>query len=119
QGAAWRAVLTEAGHAVPGGGAFSRWVAEPGREVVAFPSRRSPAGGVDLLVVADDPGDIDAVGAATLTLADELTAAGATPVGEIALAAARVAAGIPAAAFEGGEGVLPQEAGMEDRLSYR
>ena len=47
-----------------------------------------------------------------------LLAAGARPLGERALAAARVAAGLAAAAAEG-EGALPQESGLEDRVSYR
>ncbi len=47
-----------------------------------------------------------------------LLAAGARPRGERALAAARVAAGLAAAAAEG-EGALPQESGLEDRVSYR
>ena len=46
-----------------------------------------------------------------------LLAAGAQPLGERALAAARVAAGLAAAAAEG-EGALPQESGLEDRVSY-
>ena len=47
-----------------------------------------------------------------------LLAAGARPLGERSLAAARVAAGLAAAAAEG-EGALPQESGLEDRVSYR
>ncbi len=47
-----------------------------------------------------------------------LEAAGAVVVGERALAAARVAAGIAAAAAEGQE-ALPQESGLEPRVSYR
>ncbi len=47
-----------------------------------------------------------------------LLAEGVQPAGERALAAARVAAGIAAAAFEGVD-ALPQESGLEDRVSYR
>ncbi len=47
-----------------------------------------------------------------------LSAAGAVPIGERALATARVAAGIAAAAAEGVD-ALPQEAGLEARVSYR
>lgn len=39
--------------------------------------------------------------------------------GEDALTAARIAAGIPAAETEAGEGVLPQESGLESAVSYR
>ncbi len=46
-----------------------------------------------------------------------LVSAGARPLGERALAAARVAAGLASAAFEGAE-ALPQEAGLEERVSY-
>lgn len=47
-----------------------------------------------------------------------LLQAGVQPAGERALAAARVAAGIAAAAFEGAD-ALPQESGLDDRVSYR
>ena len=47
-----------------------------------------------------------------------LLAEGVAPAGERALAAARVAAGVAAAAFEGVD-ALPQEAGLDDRISYR
>ena len=47
-----------------------------------------------------------------------LVAGGAVPVGERALATARVAAGLAAAAAEGVD-ALPQEAGLEARVSYR
>ncbi len=47
-----------------------------------------------------------------------LLAEGAAPAGERALAAARIEAGMAAAAFEGAD-ALPQEAGLDDRISYR
>jgi tRNA-modifying protein YgfZ len=47
-----------------------------------------------------------------------LLGAGTRPVGEGVLAAARVRAGLAAAAAEG-EAALPQEAGLDDRVSYR
>ena len=47
-----------------------------------------------------------------------LAAGGAVSIGERALATARVAAGIAAAAAEGVD-ALPQEAGLEARISYR
>jgi folate-binding protein YgfZ len=48
-----------------------------------------------------------------------LLSAGATAGGRPALELARVAAGIPSVAGEAGEGVLPQEAGLEALVSYR
>lgn len=48
-----------------------------------------------------------------------LQAAGATFAGEAALDAHRVAAGLADAEHEGGEGVLPQEAGLDYAVSYR
>lgn len=121
QGGGWRRVFTGLGQPAPGAGAQANFAAgdADGVEVIAYESRRSLAGGVDLLAVATDPAAAAEVGAAALTLAEALGAAGAVPVGEVALAAARVAALVPAAALDGGDGVLPQEAGMEDRLSYR
>jgi tRNA-modifying protein YgfZ len=47
-----------------------------------------------------------------------IAAVGARPAGEVALAAARVQAGIAASAAEGRD-ALPQEAGLADRVSYR
>jgi tRNA-modifying protein YgfZ len=47
-----------------------------------------------------------------------LVAGGAVPVGERALATARVGAGLAAAMAEGVD-ALPQEAGLESRISYR
>ncbi len=70
---------------------------------------RSRAGGFDLHVLTKDAG----------ALAETLTKAGAELAGEDALEAHRIAAGIAGAEFEGGEGVLPQEAGLEYALSYR
>ena len=77
--------------------------------VLVVPARRSEAGGFDLLTEADD--------AAAITGA--LRAAGAAEGSRAALDLARVCAGIASAAGEGGEGVLPQEAGLEEYLSYR
>ncbi len=80
-----------------------------GHAVTVYGRRRSEHGGFDLLVALSD---VDGVVKA-------LTSAGATPVGRETLDALRVAAGLPSAAGEGGEGVLPQEAGLEHALSYR
>lgn len=80
-----------------------------GANVTAYPRRRSDAGGYDLLVAADE----------LEPLLAGLLAAGAVAVGEDALDAVRVQGLIASAAFEGGDGVLPQEAGLESALSYR
>jgi folate-binding protein YgfZ len=78
-------------------------------KVLAAPVRRSQHGGYDLHVLTRD--------------AEELVGAvleqGAVLAGEEALETARVEAGIPAAHTEAGEGVLPQEAGLEGAISYR
>lgn len=70
---------------------------------------RSRAGGFDLHVLSRDAG----------ALAAALTGAGAALAGEDALEAVRIEAGIAGAEFEGGEGVLPQEAGLGEAVSYR
>ncbi len=80
-----------------------------GAEVTAYPRRRSASGGYDLVVAADE----------LQQLLSGLLAAGAVAVGERALDAVRVHGTVPSAAFEGGDGVLPQEAGLEAALSYR
>ena len=80
-----------------------------GAEVLAYPRRRSAHGGFDLLVEAERA---DAV-------LEALAGAGALAVAPAAIAALRVLGLTPTAAGEGGEGVLPQEAGLEDALSYR
>lgn len=78
-------------------------------KVLVGPTPRSGAGGFDLHVLTRD----------AQALVAALAAAGACLAGERALAAARVAAGIAEAELEGGEGVLPQEAGLDYALSYR
>ena len=70
---------------------------------------RGAHGGYDLHVLTKD----------APALFEALLGAGAAPAGEDALTLARVVAGLPAAETEGGEGVLPQEAGLEPLLSYR
>ncbi len=77
--------------------------------VLVGEAARSLHGGYDLHVLTKD----------APALFDALLKAGAAPAGEDALTLARVAAGLPAAETEGGEGVLPQEAGLEPWLSYR
>ncbi|HLV12562.1 MAG TPA: hypothetical protein VKY42_08955 [Trueperaceae bacterium] len=76
----------------------------------AYAARRSLAGGYDVL--APTPAVADA-------LMGALAAAGAVGVDAAGVDAARVAAGVPAAGREGGEGVLPQEAGLARFVSFR
>lgn len=78
-------------------------------EVLVARAPRSAPGGFDLHVLTRD----------APALIEALEAAGARLVGERALAAARVTAGVAEAEHEGGEGVLPQEAGLDYALSYR
>ena len=78
-------------------------------KVLISPVARSRAGGFDLHVLTSD----------AEALANALKDAGAGLAGEDALGAQRTAAGIAEAEFEGGEGVLPQEAGLTYALSYR
>lgn len=78
-------------------------------KVLLAPVRRSSATGVDLHVLSRD--------AAALQTA--LLTAGAQLAGDDWLTLARIAAGLPSAAGEGGEGVLPQECGLEYAVSYR
>lgn len=78
-------------------------------KVLVSPASRCRAGGFDLHVLTRDAG----------ALVSALTDAGAGLVGEDALEALRIEAGIAGAEFEGGEGVLPQEAGLEFAVSYR
>lgn len=80
-----------------------------GASVLVYRRRRSGPGGYDLLV---DAADLAAVEAA-------LAGAGARLVGAEVIDALRVQALLPTAAGEGGDGVLPQEAGLEGSLSYR
>lgn len=79
-----------------------------GRDVTIVPVRRSLSGGFDMIV----PREVVEL------LFEAFTAAGAVAAGEKVLNVARVSAGIPAAEFEGGEGILPQEAGLEHAVSY-
>ena len=75
---------------------------------VVVPVKRSVSGGYDLHIPVED----------AAALFDTLKEAGAVPAGEEALGTARVLAGIPAVETEAGEGVLPQEAGLEYAVSY-
>jgi folate-binding protein YgfZ len=80
-----------------------------GAPVTVWRSKRSSAGGFDLLT----PGAM----AEKVVLA--LLSAGATAGGRPALELARVSAGIASVAGEAGAGVLPQEAGLDALVSYR
>lgn len=73
------------------------------------PRARSAAGGVDLFLARS------ALGA----LRRALDAVGADEVSPLALEAERIAAGLPRAGREGGEGVLPQSAGLEPLVDFR
>ncbi len=92
---------------LPADGGLVAWAGE-GWESFAYPVRRSEAGGYDVLTVGAGP-DLQAL----------LERAGAVPVDAAALDVARVSAAVPAAAREGGEGVLPQEAGLAGLVSFR
>jgi folate-binding protein YgfZ len=78
-------------------------------QVLVAAVSRSHAGGFDLHVLTRDAPALFAA----------LRGAGARPAGEAALEAVRIEAGLATAEFEGGEGVLPQEAGLDYAVSYR
>jgi len=115
QGGGATQVLERLGGELPAERAFSL-TQVAGLVSYSYRRARSAAGGYDLLVGPTGPG---AVAALVGQLLAELQDAGATLTGEDALDAARVLAGIAGAASEAGEGVLPQEAGLEAALSYR
>lgn len=109
QGAKAKEIIeTALGVEVPAEGTFGT-VRFEGSEVIVTPSRRSAQGGFDLLAHGELVG----------SLTEALAASGAVTGSEEALELGRVMARIPAAASEGGEGVLPQEAGLEPLVSYR
>ncbi len=92
---------------LPAQGQFSHFPFE-GAKVLVHPSKRSFAAGFDLHVLAKDAHKLVA----------ELTRQGAEKVDQEVVDLARVCAGIPKASSEAGEGVLPQEAGLEFAVSY-
>ena len=100
-----QAVFTED---LPADGAFDEAPFASAKVLVA-PAARSEHGGYDLHVLLRDAGELVKV----------LLEHGAVLAGEDALDVARVDAAIPAAHAEAGEGVLPQEAGLEGAISYR
>lgn len=77
--------------------------------LLVVPTRRSGAGGVDVHMLTRH-------GAGVI---ERWANAGAVVAGPEIADLLRVCAGIPHAAHEGGEGVLPQEAGLEPLVSYR
>jgi tRNA-modifying protein YgfZ len=107
QGAPAAAALVRAGVSVPEGMAALEGEIG-GAPVLLYPARRSGPGGYDLLVPDGTEGAIF----------DAMMAAGAAPAGEADLDRARVLAGVATAEGEAGEGVLPQEAGLEHAVSY-
>ncbi len=95
------------GSDLPRGETFAHYPFAEAKVLVA-PVVRSSAGGFDLHVLAKD----------AAALFEALTEAGAVKAGRDGLELARVEAGIPSAAHEAGEGVLPQEVGLEPTISY-
>lgn len=77
-------------------------------KVISSPAKQSLQGGYNVSVEEDAASD----------LLEALIASGAALAGENTLDLARVIAGIPSAEGEGGEGILPQEAGLEPLVSY-
>ena len=106
--AAVDALLAELGADRPAPGASVR-VPLDQAAVLVVASRRSGAGGVDLHLLARQ----------AEVVRDRLVGAGAVPAQPVVLPLLRVVAGIPHATSEAGEGVLPQEAGLEPLVSYR
>jgi tRNA-modifying protein YgfZ len=109
--------LVDRALSAPGGSAADALAAGPGAvvqrpfgsaSVLLHARHRASVPSLDLHLLARDLDD----------LVEALRGAGARLVGEVALAAARIEAGIASSTAEGVE-ALPQEAGLEGRLSYR
>ena len=77
-------------------------------KILIHAAKRTVPGGFDIHVLSRD----------AESLLIRLLESGATLAGEQALEMSRVEAGIPYAQTEAGEGVLPQEAGLEHCISY-
>jgi tRNA-modifying protein YgfZ len=77
-------------------------------KILVHASKRTVPGGFDVHVLSKD----------AETLLQRLLESGATLAGEKALEVSRVEAGISYAETEAGEGILPQEAGLEPCVSY-
>ena len=108
QGPEARATLERLGWPWPEPGEAAS-VAFDDAELLLVPAPRSEPGGVDVHLLARQRAAIEAA----------LLEAGARPGDEAALEASRVAAGLPRAGREAGPGVLPQEAGLDGRVSTR
>ncbi|MBS3934251.1 MAG: folate-binding protein YgfZ [Truepera sp.] len=109
QGRGVREVLKRAlGSNLPADGHFVE-VPFADAKVLLAPVRRSSATGVDLHVLSRD----------AEALQTALLMAGAQLAGDDWLTLTRITAGLPSAAGEGGEGVLPQECGLAYAVSYR
>lgn len=117
------------GDAERGGAAWRGVHTDSGADLVIYSRTRSAAGGFDLALLgaarsrvgedAVDQHEVAALLTAARQLEESLVAAGAVSVGEAAIDAARLAAGVATAGRDGGAGVLPQEAGLTAALSYR
>jgi tRNA-modifying protein YgfZ len=92
---------------LPTGNAFIQ-VPFADAKILIHAARRTVPGGFDVHVLSKDA---DA-------LLKRLLESGSTLGGELALEMSRVEAGIPYAETEAGEGILPQEAGLEPLVSY-
>lgn len=79
-----------------------------GASLTIYPSKRSAQGGFDIQI--ETP--------AASALFGHLLEKGCVATGSNVATMARVLAGIPKVATEAGEGVLPQEAGLEQAISY-
>jgi folate-binding protein YgfZ len=107
QGATAATALRDVLGEPPGTGSFACYPFE-GAEALVLPRKRSRSGGYDLhLPVRRLPGLVGA-----------LRAAGAELAGGRAVTLARVLAGVPSAAADGGNGSLPQELDLEGAISY-
>lgn len=112
QGEGAPAVLEAAfGLAAPAPFAMAIGTTPAGEKLAAWARKRSEVGGYDLLV--------EGAPDAAATLLQALEAAGARHVGPAGLDLLRVRALAALAPQDAGEGVLPQEAGLEEALSYR
>jgi tRNA-modifying protein YgfZ len=92
---------------VPTGNTFVQ-VPFASAKILIHPAKRTVPGGFDIHVLSKD----------AEALLEKLLESGAILTGERALDMSRVEAGIPYAETEAGEGVLPQEAGLEHCVSY-
>ncbi len=94
-------------YGLPTGHAFIQ-VPFASAKILIHPSKRSVPGGFDVHVLSKD----------AEALLEKVLESGAALADEKVLDISRVEAGIPYAETEAGEGVLPQEAGLEPLVSY-